>query len=87
MREAARSKIKEIGQARQHGTELERILRDALDLIAGTKAAPKQHPHGHGPHGARRHHRLVRTAGHLAGYTLLGYIIVHQRRGLRNIAA
>ncbi|MEU9448838.1 hypothetical protein [Streptomyces sp. NPDC048277] len=87
MREAARSKIKDIGRTSRPGNELERILRDALDLVAGTKAAPTRQPHEHGPHGARRHHRLVRTAGHLAGYTVLGYIIVHQRRGLRNIAA
>ncbi|MEU9345750.1 hypothetical protein AB0D74_31550 [Streptomyces sp. NPDC048278] len=88
MHDTARSRAKESkdhGWFREPGTDLEHLLRDALALIAGTKPVSREPEHHHRFHDAPRH-RLARSAGHLAGYTLLGYIIVHQRRSLRHLA-
>ncbi|MGI5135619.1 MULTISPECIES: hypothetical protein [unclassified Streptomyces] len=85
MHDAARSTKKGTGRFREPGTELENLLRDALAVVAGTKAVSRTPSHHHRFHDAPRH-RLARTAGHLAGYALLGYIVVHQRRSLKNLS-
>jgi hypothetical protein len=85
MHEAARSTKKGTGRFREPGAELENLLRDALALVAGTKAASRTRAHHHSVGDAPRH-RLARSAGHLFGYALLGYIVVHQRRSLKNLA-
>ncbi|MEV6167445.1 hypothetical protein AB0L99_04340 [Streptomyces sp. NPDC051954] len=77
MTDTTRSTKKGTGRFREPGVELENLLRDALALVAGTKAASRT---------PSRHHRLARSAGHLVGYALLGYIVVHQRRSLKNPA-
>ncbi|MGW0627223.1 hypothetical protein [Streptomyces sp. NPDC002758] len=85
MHDAARSTKKGAGRFREPGTELESLLRDALAVVAGTKAVSRTPSHHHWFRDAPRH-RLARTAGHLCGYALLGYIVVHQRRSLKNPA-
>ncbi|MFG2960787.1 hypothetical protein ACGF5O_44585 [Streptomyces sp. NPDC048291] len=88
MHNTARSRTKETkdhGLFREPGADLERLLRDALALIAGTRPVSREPEHHHRPHATPRH-RLARSVGHLAGYTLLGYVIVHQRRSLRHLA-
>jgi len=74
------------GRFREPAAELENLLREALAVVAGTKAAPRAPSRHHSFHDAPRH-RLARSAGHLFGYAILGYIVVHQRRNLRNPAA
>ncbi|GAX55370.1 hypothetical protein [Streptomyces olivochromogenes] len=49
-------------------------------------ARPTKQGHRPVPRTAPRH-RLARSAGHLFGYALLGYIVVHQWRSLKNPAA
>ncbi|MFE4960387.1 hypothetical protein ACFRCW_42230 [Streptomyces sp. NPDC056653] len=85
MHDAARSTKKGTGRFREPGAELENLLRDALALVAGTKAVSRTPSHHHWFRDAPRH-RLARTTGHLFGYALLGYIVVHQRRSLKNPA-
>jgi len=86
MSDAARPTKKGPGRFREPATELEHLLRDALALVAGTKAVARAPHDHHGPHHHPRH-RLARSAGHLIGYAVLGYIVVHQRRSLKNPAA
>jgi hypothetical protein len=60
--------------------ELERVIRHALVLAAGKRAANRALRHAEIR--ARRHagHRFGRAAAHLAGYaTLLGYILYRER--------
>jgi hypothetical protein len=82
---STRSTKKGTGRFREQGAELENLLRDALALVAGTKAVSRTPSRHHGFRDAPRH-RLARSAGHLFGYALLGYIVVHQRRSLKNPA-
>ena len=86
MPDATRSTKKGTGRFREPASELEHLLRDALALVAGTKAVTRTVHDHHRTHDAPRH-RLARSAGHLFGYALLGYIVVHQRRSLKNQAA
>ncbi|WP_371596723.1 hypothetical protein [Streptomyces sp. NBC_00564] len=81
-----RSTKKGIGRFREPGTELENLLRDALAVVAGTNAVSRT-PSDHHRFRDVPRHRLARSAGHLFGYALLGYIVVHQRRSLKNPAA
>nr|WSY49078.1 hypothetical protein OG999_02220 [Streptomyces sp. NBC_00886] len=85
MPDATRSTKKGTGRFREPAAELENLLREALALVAGTKAVTRTPSHPHGFHDAPRH-RLARSAGHLLGYALLGYIVVHQRRSLKHAA-
>ena len=85
MHDTVRSKTKGTNQVREPGGEIQGLLRDVLALVAGTKAVSREREHHHLFHHTPRH-RLARSAGHLAGYTLLGYIIVHQRRRLKDLA-
>jgi len=67
--------------------ELERVIRPALVLAAGRKAANQALRHAQIR--ARRHaeHRLGRAAARLAGYaTLLGYIWYRERAHKRPAA-
>ncbi|MFD3457777.1 hypothetical protein ACFWVC_37055 [Streptomyces sp. NPDC058691] len=86
MHDGARFTKKRTGRFLEPAAELEDLLRDALAMVAGTKAASAEAPsHHHRSRGTSRH-RLARSAGHLCGYALLGYIVVHQRRSLKNPA-
>jgi hypothetical protein len=85
MPDATRSTKKGTGRFREPAAELEHLLRDALALVAGTKAVTRTPSDHHRSHDAPRH-RLARSTGHLLGYALLGYIVVHQRRSLKNQA-
>ncbi|MFD4508283.1 hypothetical protein [Streptomyces sp. NPDC058457] len=83
MPDTARPTKKGAGRFREPAAEVENLLREALAVVAGTKAAPRAPSRHHSSHDAPRH-RLARSAGHLFGYAVLGYIVVHQRRSLRN---
>jgi hypothetical protein len=85
MPDATRSTKKGTGRFREPGAELENLLRDALAVVAGTKAVSRTPSRHHWFRDAPRH-RLARSTGHLLGYALLGYIVVHQRRSLKNQA-
>ncbi|MFG2375423.1 hypothetical protein ACGFY9_28600 [Streptomyces sp. NPDC048504] len=86
MPDATRSTKKGTGRFREPAAELEHLLRDALALVAGTKAVTRTAADHHRSHEAARH-RPARFTAHLFGYGLLGYIVVHQRRSLKNHAA
>jgi hypothetical protein len=60
--------------------ELERVIRHALVLAAGKRAANRARRHAEIRARRSTGHRFGRTAAHLAGYaTLLGYILYRER--------
>jgi hypothetical protein len=82
-----RSTAKNENQAKDRDRELERIIRDALVLAAGKRAANQalRRARSRTDRAARR--RLGYIAGHMAGYgTLLAYIW-HRRRTPNHPAA
>ena len=67
--------------------ELERVIRHALVLAAGRRAANRALRHARVQARRSEEHRLGRAAAHLAGYaTLLGFI-VYRERARRHLAA
>jgi hypothetical protein len=84
MHDPAQPTTKGTDRFRESGAELENLLRGALALVGGTRTlsrAPVRRWFRDTPR-----HELARSAGHLLGYALLGYIAVHQRRGLKHAA-
>ena len=74
-------------QSHDRDRELERVIRHALVLVAGRRAANRalRHAEIQARRGGER--RLGRAAAHLAGYaTLLGYIWYRERAHKRPAA-
>jgi hypothetical protein len=75
-----------------HDRELGRAIRHALVVALGERAAQQAlrhdrvRPDATGPHAAGPH-RLIRAAGHMAGYGMLLALIWHQRRAPQHSAA
>ena len=74
-------------RAEDRDKELERVIRHALVLAAGRRAANRALRHAQIRARRHREHRLGRTAAHLAGYaTLLSYIWYRERAHKRSAA-
>lgn len=71
----------------EHDRELARVIREALALAIGKKAADQALQHARGMIRDPRRRQRARAVRHAAGYGTLLAVIWHQRRAGKRAAA